>query len=109
MSLNAELMAAIGQAQGNRAKVKRRIATMMQRTRVARSLFLTPEGALTDDAVKLFGDLARQAGMNRRGFLPDAELRLFQDGARSLLLYMIDMLALDADKLTDLQRRLEEK
>ncbi len=107
MSLKADMQAAIGAAQENRAALKRITARMSKRTGPARRLFLDKNGNVTDDAAALFADLARQAGMNRRGFVPDAELRLFRDGGQHIVRYLIDLLAINPRQIDTLHRKLE--
>lgn len=108
MSLKADMQAAIGAAQENRAALKRITARMSKRTGPARRLFLDKDGNVTDDAVALFADLAREAGMNRRGFVPDAELRLFRDGGQHIVRYLIDLLAINPRQIDTLHGKLEE-
>lgn len=108
MSLRAELNAAVGAAQTRRAAIKRTIARLSRRTSVARRLLLDGNGNVTDDAAKFIADLAREAGMNRRGYVPDAELRLFRDGGQHIVRYMIDLLALNRDQIDNLRRKMEE-
>lgn len=101
-------MAATGAARGQRAAMKRTIAKVMRRTRVARALFLDEQGQVTGDGAKLIADLAREAGMNRRGYVPDADMRLFRDGGQHIVRYLIDLLALDTRQIDNLSKQLEE-
>lgn len=107
MSLSAEMQAAIGAARQNRAGLKHMAARLSRRTGRARRLFLDQDGNVTDDAAALFADIAREAGMNRRGFVPDAELRLFRDGGQHIVRYIIDLLAINPRQIDTLHRKLE--
>lgn len=106
MSLSNEARAMAAKAKGNRAATKRRIARLLGKHRAARSLFLNELGEVTADAAQFLNDLAREAGIGKRGVLSDEQLRELR-GASHIVTYIIDLLALPENKLMNLQRQLE--
>lgn len=106
MSLSNEARAMAGRAKGVRATTKRKIAGLLSKHRTARQLFLDEQGEVTPDAARFFNDLAREAGMGKRGPLTDEQLRELR-GASHMVSYIIDLLALPENKLMNLQRQLE--
>lgn len=106
MSLDAEVRSATAKARGLRAGMRRKIARMMDKHRVARRLFLNEQGEVTADAAQFLNDLAREAGIGKRGILTDEQLRELR-GASHMVGYTLDLLALPENKLINLQRQLE--
>lgn len=106
MSLDQEIQAATGAARLRRKQLEIAIRQLTQRTRVARRLFCDAQGQVTADAANFFAEIARQAGMNRRGFVTDPRLRDYRDGAQDLVRIIIDSLALDGRRLEHLRQQL---
>jgi polyhydroxyalkanoate synthesis regulator phasin len=106
MSLESEVRSATAKANNLRVQVRRKIANMMGKHRVARRLFLDEQGEVTPDAARFLNDLAREAGIGKRGPLTDEQLRELR-GASHMVGYVLDLLALPENKLMNLQRQLE--
>lgn len=108
MSLEHEVQALIGHAEAQRRKLTGRINWLTRRTMNAQALFLDDKGELRPEAVAFFSDIAREAGMNREGFVHDPRLRDFRDGGQYIVRYVMDSLKLDARRLRHFQQQLNK-
>ncbi len=106
MSLNLDAMAAAERAKKARDSMRRRIMRLLGKHQVMRRLFLDEHGEVTPDAARFLSDMAREAGMGKRGQLSDEQLREAR-GAAHMVRYIIDVLALPEHKLRNLQHKLE--
>lgn len=106
MSLNLDAMAAAARAKTARDSMRRRIVRLLDKHSVVRRLFLDEQGEVTADAARYLNDLAREAGIGKRGPLTDEQLREAR-GAAHIVRYTLDMLALPEHKLRNLQHKLE--
>lgn len=106
MSLEHEIQGVIGRAGSQREKLRRRINWLTRRTMDAQALFLDGKGQVRPEAARFFSDIAREAGMNREGFVPDPRLRDYRDGGQHMVRYILDSLKLDAKRLDHFQKQL---
>jgi hypothetical protein len=65
-------------------------------------------GKLTPDGEMLIAMLAREAKLNRHGFIGDGERRLFDLGAQHMVRLLMDWTQLDSGRLARLQQQLSD-
>lgn len=107
MSNSAPIAELVGVATGSRDATLRAIRQLVDVNRDARSLFLDEQGQMKPAAERIFGLLAREAGLDRLGeFQPDARLQDQMIGRQFIVRRLSALLDLDVRRLEELQRKL---
>ena len=103
---NSDAAKAKGWDKLNQISAKMRAAMMTKRHKVYSALFLGPDGELTHEAEWFFNEISHFAGMDRRGFEPDARRADFNAARTDLVESIKTGLHLDGAKLAALNRKL---